>query len=145
MNDPSMFFSFGQSGIRMAVEACAVQRVIIGRPLLQLRGAPRHVEGAFHDVGGLVTAIDLGAFLGLEGAADKLGRVLLLGADERQLGLRVQEICGPRCFDAIHPPEQCSGLPRGIADCVRGVASDGTLVLDGAQLVRKLAPPQPPW
>ena len=129
-------FSHGER--TFAVELASVLRVLRPRRLTRIPKAPAHLDRVLHESGKIVAALDPSAMLGAPVLADGNEPIVLLAAADSWLGVRATRVLGPRPFaiERLTPPS--GDLEEGVSRCVRGIAQDLTIVLDGALLVRNL-------
>jgi chemotaxis signal transduction protein len=133
---PLLSFSHGER--RFAVELSSVLRVLRPRRLTRIPNAPRSHDHVFYEDGRIVAALDASALLGAPIPADGTEPILLLGAEGAILGVRATRVLGPKHFELeqLRPPS--SDLEKRTARCIRGIASDLTIILDGSALTRTL-------
>ena len=129
-------FSHGER--TFAVELAAVLRVLRPRRLTRIPKAPPHIDRVLHESGRIVAVLDASALLGAPLAADGDEPIVLLAAEDSWLGVRATRVLGPRPFatERLTPPS--GDLDAHVARCVRGIARDLTIILDGTALVRGL-------
>jgi purine-binding chemotaxis protein CheW len=95
------------------------------------------LAGVINLRGAILPVFDLRALFGVrpEGAAE-WSRVLVLGDERPEFGLLADAafaVSTVRAGELCEPPPWSGGLGR---DCLRGVTSDGLIVLDSAGLLR---------
>lgn len=134
----STLLSFSHADRGFAVELSSVLRVLRPRRLTRIPTAPRHLDRVFHEAGRIVAALDPSALFGAPVAPDGKELIVLLIAGQHWLGVRASRVLGPRPFAMDRLAPATGELDAGAAQCVRGIAKDLTIVLDGEQLVRSL-------
>lgn len=114
-----------------------VREIIPHRPTTRLPGAPEHVIGLLNLRGTLLTVLDLGVALGVRDVLAPQGQVLVIEAEGRLVGCRVDEV------RRVHPlPELLSpthignGMPPGIVIGIGDAGDTMVAVLDLPVLVR---------
>ena len=129
---------FSHGDRTFAVELASVLRVLRPRRLTRIPKAPVHVDRVLHESGKIVAALDPSAMLGAPVRAEGNEPIVLLAVADSWLGVRATRVLGPRPFamDRLTPPSR--DLEEGVSRCVRGIAQDLTIVLDGNLLVRSL-------
>jgi chemotaxis signal transduction protein len=133
------FLAFVHGAMSFAVEPGAVLRVLSPRRLTRIPGAPRHLDRVLYDGGRVVSVLHPVALFG--DGDTKMGdseTVLLLECEGRRLGLRATRVVGPRRVDVDRLGPPSAALDPRIATCVKGIAEDLTVVLDGTALVEAL-------
>jgi chemotaxis signal transduction protein len=131
--------AFVHGSMSFAVEPGVVLRVLSSRKLTRIPGAPRHLDRVIYDGGRVVSVLHPVALFGEGGTQpDDSETVLLLECEGRRLGVRATRVVGPRQVDLgrLGPPS--TALEPTIARCVKGIAEDLTVVLDGAALIGAL-------
>ena len=135
------FFVFAHGAMTFAVELESVLRVLGKRRVSRIPGAPRHLDSVFYENGRIVSVVSLPM---LFGSADNDGegrfadRIVVLNASGTWLGVRATRVLGPTRFSDAEPGKPSSALAPAIAPCVRGIAEDLTIILDGTLLVERL-------
>jgi purine-binding chemotaxis protein CheW len=129
-------FSHGER--TFAVELAAVLRVLRPRRLTRIPKAPPHIDRVLHESGRIVAVLDASALLGAPLVPKGDEPIVLLAAEDCWLGVRATRVLGPRPFatERLTPPS--GDLDAHVARCVRGIARDLTIILDGTALVRVL-------
>lgn len=134
-------FAFVHAGLRLAVDLISVARVLRALRLTSRPSGPEYLRQAIYDAGAMVPVADLALLLGFGSAPHaEEERVILLASGDARLGVTAQEVLGPILIDRRSLRAPSSNVDRRIARCVRGVAHDGVVVLDGLSLPRRLAP-----
>ena len=134
----STLLSFSHADRSYAVELSSVLRVLRPRRLTRIPSAPHHLDRVFHEAGRIVAALDPSALFGAPVTPDGKELIVLLIAGEHWLGVRASRVLGPRPFAMDRLAPTSVELEAGGAQCVRGIAKDLTIVMDGEQLVRSL-------
>lgn len=118
------------------IAAEAVREALPLHQLAPLPGTPAHVLGLLNVRGQIVSVHDLRGFLSLAGSglAD-LHRVLLLQHGAMEFGVAVDAIVGMRTLRVEELGPSPPGLGALGASWVRGVTSDGLIVLDAERLL----------
>lgn len=119
-----------------AVELEAVREVLRLEDFTPVPGAPPAIVGIANIHGEMLALVDCRTFLGLPArGVSNLGYVMVLSGDHPQMGILVDAVGEIRVVmagDMSDPPVAIEPTERA---CVRGVTSDGTLVLDGARML----------
>jgi purine-binding chemotaxis protein CheW len=121
---------------RYAIESRYVREVWPLKELTPLPGTPPFVAGIINVRGRIVSVVDLKRFFDLPGKGlTDLDKVIIIGDEHIEFGLLADAIAGFRRLPlrAIQP-----SLPTltGIRlDYLRGIASEGLVILDGARLL----------
>lgn len=134
-------FAFAHGAMTFAVELESVLRVLGKRRLSRIPGAPRHLDRVFYESGRIVSAVSPPVLFGSAEADDATAvaeRIVLLEGNGTWLGVRATRALGPRNLGEGELGKPSSALAPSIAPCVRGIADDLTIILDGAALVEKL-------
>lgn len=121
---------------RYAVDAELVREVHALTDLTRVPCTPAFVAGIFNLRGQIVSVIDLKKFFDLPGRGlGDLNKVIVLRSDSMQFGLLADAILDVRDVP-IHelqpPPPTLTGVRQ---DYLKGIAADGTIVLDGVRLL----------
>ena len=127
--------TFSLAGAQLALDLRFLREALRVPALLPLPGAPL-VQGLALLRGEVLPVFFLGPLLGLPSAAAQPGpgaRLLVLGEEQPELGLVVDEISGTREFLESEVSPLGAGA-AGSSPCL-GLAPDGTLLLDGARLL----------
>ena len=107
-----------------ALELLKVQEVVLLAPLLSLRGTPAHMLGIMNLRGQVVPVMDLGLYLGSDGAPiTPASRIVVLESEGQSLGLRVSAVDDVTSLteSQIEPPDTAR-LCRFSNHLFRGVA-----------------------
>lgn len=128
-------FAFVHAGIRLAVDMGCVLRILRSRRLTRVPGAPEHLRQIFYEAGRIVSVVDVSLLLGRSPCPAGDDRVVLLEQRGRWLGVCTQKVIGPVRFELSKLGAPSPNLDARIARCVRGVADDMTVVVDGSALV----------
>jgi chemotaxis signal transduction protein len=134
-------FAFAYDAMTFAVELESVLRVLGKRRLSRIPGAPRHLDRVFYEGGRIVSAVSLPVLFGSanEGGGSTFAeRIVLLDGAGTWLGVRATSVLGPRRFGDAELGKPSSALAPIVAPCVRGIAQDLTIILDGTALVERL-------
>jgi chemotaxis signal transduction protein len=134
-------FAFAYGAMTFAVELESVLRVLGKRHLSRIPGAPRHLERVFYESGRIVSAVSPPVLFGSAETADAsrvAERIVLLDGSGTWLGIRATRVFGPRSIGEGELGKPSSALAPSIAPCVRGIADDLTIILDGTALVERL-------
>jgi chemotaxis signal transduction protein len=131
-------FVFVQAGIRLAVDASSVLRILRPRPLSPLMGGPPHLRQFFYEAGDVVPILDIPLLLGRGARLQGPARILLLGGRGHRIGFCVEGVFGPLrlSLSALRAPE--FPLDPRLADFVRGLDENMTVVLDVFALLESL-------
>jgi len=131
--------AFVHGSMSFAVEPGAVLRVLSSRKLTRIPGAPRHLDRVIYDGGRVVSVLHPVALFGQSDTQPEDSEaVLLLEREGRRLGVRATRVVGPRQLDVDRLGPPSAALEPSIASCVKGIAEDLTVVLDGTALLRAL-------
>jgi len=126
-------FSLGSSRFGLVLDG--MREVLSDKDLLALPNVPAFVAGLINLRGHVVSVLDLRALLGFGGKAEGPGKIILLGQEERLLGLHVDRVGAVRSLVAGRIQSSVAALPgRGEAYMI-GVAEDRSLLLDGARIL----------
>jgi len=122
---------------RYALEARYVYEVFRLSALTALPHAPAFLMGITNLRGEIYPIIDLRLLFGVpvQGVSD-LSRVVLIGADQPELGLLADEAQAVITLhepELLEPPDSVAGIGR---DFLRGVTADALIVLDGERLLQ---------
>ena len=133
---PLLGFSHGER--TFAVELAAVLRVLRPRRLTRIPKAPPYLDRVLHESGKIVAALDPSALFRAPVVSDGTESIVMLAAAGSWLGVRATRVLGPRPYalDRLTPPS--GDVDAFISRCVRGIAQDLTIVLDGPGLVGTL-------
>ncbi len=131
----AMVFVLGAE--RYAVETRLVLEILRLVDLTPVPGLPDYVMGVINLRGEVLAVVDLRCFLGLPAAGlTDLSRVLVLGSERAEFGVLADEVSGMarvRAEELRPPPTTVGGPGRA---CLRGIAADALIVLDGDALLR---------
>ncbi len=115
-----------------------IREIIPHRPTTRLPGAPEQVIGLLNLRGTLLTVLDLGAAIGASTGLPLDGQVLVVEADERIVGFRVDAVKRVYPFPDLLPPSQVgNGMPPGIVLGIGDAGDNMVAVLDLPVLVRQ--------
>jgi chemotaxis signal transduction protein len=137
----SVLFAFVHDAMTFAVELESVLRVLGKRRLSRIPGAPRHLDRVFYESGRIVSSVSPSVLFGSadeDGGSPLAERIVLLDSSGTWLGVRATTVLGPRRFGDAELGKPSSALAPIIAPCVRGIAQDLTIMLDGTALVERL-------
>ena len=132
---PIEFLEFWIGASRFGLSVAGLREAVTEFGLLPLPKAPAFVAGLINLRGQIVSVLDLRALLDLGGKADDLGRVIVLGEDDRLLGLRVDRVGAVRRVESNSVQGSVAALPGGGGTYMIGVAEDRTLLLDGRKIL----------
>jgi len=132
--------AFTHGTMTFAVELGSVLRVLGKRRVYRIPGAPRHLDRVFYESGRIVSAVSPSQLFASDddGEAESVERIVLLDHSGTWLGIRAARVLGPRHFADGDLGKPSAALASNIAPCVRGIADDLTIILDGAALVERL-------
>ena len=127
---------FELAGHALAIESRHVREVApLGR-ITPVPGAPEFVVGVMNLRGEVAAVMDLSGFLGLpRPERPPHAKALILGAERAEFGVvadAAHETARRSADEALAPSSFLGGAAR---DLLRGVASDGLLILDGERLL----------
>lgn len=116
---------------RYALESACVKEVYSMRELTPLPCAPSFLLGIANLRGLIIPVIDLKRLFRLpERGITNLNKVIVLNSPDGAIGITADEVLGARMIqlDDIQPiPSTFSGIR---AACLKGIAKDGTIVID---------------
>lgn len=121
------------AGEAYAVELSFVREVRQVTHITPVPGVPDHFAGVINLRGEILSVLDLRPFFELE-AASRQGTVIVLNASGRSLGLLADSALRVLRLpaDSIGPP--LSTFTGARSEYVKGVAADGTVILDALRL-----------
>lgn len=115
-----------------------VREIIPHRPTTRLPGALEHVVGLLNLRGTLLTVLDLGVALGARNGQSAEGQVLVIEADGRVVGCRVDAVQRVYPFPELLPSSQVgNGMPHGIVLGIGDAGDNMVAVLDLPVLIRQ--------
>lgn len=127
------FFLFPE---KYAVETSFVKEVITLKEITPIPGVPEFVMGVINFRGEIISVLNLKTLFGLkEKGLTEMNKVLILRNDKMSFGLVADAITGSICVPVSQFSEPPLTLSKSAAEFVRGLAYDGTIVLDGEQLL----------
>jgi chemotaxis signal transduction protein len=133
-------FGFVHAGIRLALEACAVARILRPRPLAPLLHGLPYLSQCFYEAGDRVPIIDFSLLFGRGPWTGEPARIVLLSSAGHSLGVCAEGVLGLLRVEHARLLRPTMRLHPRIAGCVRGVSEDTTIVLDGVTLLESVHP-----
>jgi len=133
--------AFSHGAMSFAVEMESVVRIFGNRRISKIPAAPRHLGHLFYESGRIISAVSPSALFSNTDDHDDTEhaqRIVLLESSGAWLGILATRVFGPRAFRSDVFGKPSSSLRPDIAPCVRGIAEDLTVVLDGTALVEGL-------
>lgn len=127
---------FTLAGEMYAIETAVVREVLKPRDVTPLPGTPAVLAGIANLRGQIVAVFDLARLFHLNGPPAERPRVIILGQERIEFGIRADVVhdVARVAIDAVQePPASLAGPLRAV---LRGVCPDGTALLDGPAVLK---------
>ena len=130
----AVIFSIGAE--RFALETQYVRSAIKMSVCTPVPGLPRYFLGAINVRGEVVALVNLAALLFESQGMGECNWVLLLGREATELGVPVEKVLGVTHLSFNQILEAPAQMTKSTKLCLRGVTSDGTIIIDGDLLLK---------
>lgn len=118
------------------IESYLISEVLLLKELTSIPGAPAFVAGVTNVRGKIISVINLKTFLGLvtKGITD-LNKTIILHHNGMEFGIIADSIEGTRNITEKSLSRAPATLPGKGSSFVKGLTSNGTIILDGVRLL----------
>jgi purine-binding chemotaxis protein CheW len=117
---------------RIGVPVEGLREIVLCPPIAALPGLPPWIRGVVQLRGELMTVVDLGRWLGIEGAGEGEGRLAVIATPAGPIGLLAARVAGFREVEESELSEQILGANE--SGSIRATTRDLVAILDLARI-----------